>query len=477
MRAFLSRWRPLYLKNLVYMLQTTEYSLRDYWKWYHRTRDFSRVARRRQLQYTPKATLLLLWSWFFVAATSLLAGLWIYWWSSRSVSYAVMVAALVLILALWLVPYVIALPVLAGNLMVQWPLMQYLNWRARGKIERYSGVKIAVAGSYGKTTMKEILKTVLGMGKKVMATPGNLNASIGFSRFINRLTGKEEVIIFELGEYRPGDIKRYARVTRPNMGIITGVNEAHLNNFGDLDSTAAEIFTLADYLDKRPVYVNGDDDIVRRQAQAHHRFYSWEGANGWKVKSASTGLDGTSFVAQKGKRHVKAKSKLLGLHQIGPLMAAVAIAEELGLSDAQITKGIAKTQPFEHRLQLQHRTGGVTVIDDTYNGNPDGVRAALEFMRGLEGRRIYITPGLVETGQRAAEIHRQIGRELAESVNVVWLIRNSVTPYIAEGLSEKHFAGELVWYDDPLEAYAAIDSYTKAGDIVLMQNDWPDQYA
>ena len=171
-------------------------------------------------------------------------------------------------------------------------------------------------------------------------------------------------------------------------------------------------------------------------------------------------------------------SRLLGLHQVGPLCAAVSLATSLGLSHNQIKSGISKTKPFDHRLEPKTDASGVITLDDSYNGNPDGVRAVIGFLAGLEGhRRIYVTPGLVEMGDRTEEVHREIGKYLANAkIEKIVLIRDSVTGFIEQGLKENGYRGEVIWFDDALKAFAALPNITVAGDVVLLQNDWPDQY-
>jgi UDP-N-acetylmuramoyl-tripeptide--D-alanyl-D-alanine ligase len=305
-----------------------------------------------------------------------------------------------------------------------------------------------------------------------------MNTPIGISRFMTTLEGHEEVLIFEMGEYYPGDIKRLSNMTLPDMGVITGINEQHLVRFKTLDRTVATIYELADYLDKKPLWVNGESELAKTAAAANHRVYSRSGVGEWKVSKAKTGLDGTQFTATKGNVTVNAKSALLGLHQVGPLVAAIDIATHLGLAPEQIEAGIAATRPFEHRMQPA-TAGDVVTIDDSYNGNPDGARVAIEFLAGLKGhRRIYVTPGFSETGSKSAEVHRQTGKQLAEAgIEVVALVKNSVTPHIAEGLEEADFKGELIWYPDGMSSLVALPKLTVAGDVVLLQNDWGDQYA
>jgi UDP-N-acetylmuramoyl-tripeptide--D-alanyl-D-alanine ligase len=129
-------------------------------------------------------------------------------------------------------------------------------------------------------------------------------------------------------------------------------------------------------------------------------------------------------------------------------------------------------------LEPKTDASGIVTLDDSYNGNPDGVRAVIDFLASLKGhRRFYVTPGLVEMGPRKEEVHHEIGRELAAAgIEKIILIKNSATPYIEEALKEKNYRGEIMWFDNALAAFAALPLMTVKGDVVLLQNDWPDQY-
>ena len=476
MNKFLTCFHPRFAASLVYMLQASDYDAREYLAWFWRTQDFRRVASRGQLDLTLKARLLLGFVYCtilfqaIVLIAMLVPGFTQPLWLIAAASFlavAPLISAYSLLAVLWL-----------GRVTVQSRRERAVIEQARGRLKQHPGFRLAIAGSYGKTTVKEILQTVLAEAKNVAATPGNMNTPLGISRFIADLKGDEDVLIFELGEYYPDDIASLCELVRPQMGIITGINEAHLSKFKTLDRTAATIFELSDYLGELPVYKNGDNALVKaRIAPDDLLAYSAGGVNGWIVSDVTVDVNATSFTAQKDDIEISAKSQLLGRQHIGPLVATIDIAHDMGLTANQIISGIAKTRPYEHRMQPR-QLAGAWVIDDTYNGNSDGVKAGLAWLATVEAkRRIYVTPGLVEQGSQTGEVHRGIGRQIAPVADIVVLIQNSVTKHIQRGLTEANYMGELIIVDDPKNFYVNIEHFVAAGDVVLMQNDWTDNYA
>lgn len=484
MKNIVNRFSPTYLTTLVYMLQTTEYNLAEYVRWLRRTKNFAQVVKRKSLVRTTKAKAILGLLWAMVGLGGVLAAVLIWAWLAYGQIIWLVLAVLEVVVAPWLLAYGLILPIFLGQWLIQKPQERKIISAAKQKLSAHTGLRIAIAGSYGKTTMKETLQTMLSQGKKVAATPGNKNTPLGISQFVATLTGDEEVLIFELGEYLPGDILALCELVQSDQGIITGINEAHLEKFKTLEVTTQTIFDLAAFLGDKPTYKNGENELVKAKAGENDPLlYSRHGVNGWTVSDASTALDGTRFVAQKNlngtELTIRAQSGLLGMHQIGPLMACIDIAATLGLTSQQIEQGIQATKPFEHRLQPRFGADGVVTLDDTYNGNPDGVTAGLEFLTNLTNHRlIYVTPGLVEAGSRVKEVHEQIGRQLAQAkIDLVVLVENSVTPHIQTGLRAAGFQGKLMTFPDALTCLAALPNLTKDGDVVLMQNDWPDSYA
>lgn len=473
MRRQLSRYHPRYIRSLVYMLQASEYHVRDFLAWHARTSDFRYVEKRKHLVFTAKALVLLVFGWT-LSMLAVAAAIIVSVYFTSAWKYALSAAIL------YELPLFAALGVVSALFLervVQTPVEAVIVSRARAKLARHKAIKIAIAGSFGKTSMREILRTVLAEEKRVAAPGGSQNTPLAISRFIRKLSGDEEVLIFELGEYYPDDVHILCELVQPDIGIITGVNEAHLEKFKTLEATTDTVFELADCMGEKPIYVNGENEAVYGRAALDHILYTREGAGSWHAEDARTGLEGTSFVLRGNGSRISVVSKLLGLHQVGPLVCAADVATRLGIAPDDIQRGLSHTKAFEHRLEPRVE-GGVTILDDSYNGNPDGVAAVIAFLSSQKARRWYVTPGLVEMGDQKDDIHRQIGKQIAEAgIEHVVLIKNSVTPFIERGLEEANYRGVVHWFNDALQAYGALPHMTVSGDVVLLQNDWPDQYA
>jgi UDP-N-acetylmuramoyl-tripeptide--D-alanyl-D-alanine ligase len=458
------------------MLQNTEYRLGAYLAWLHRTSDFRLVMKRRGLEQTQKVRLLLLVLRLaaFVLFIAAVAGIVLTAITSNYL-WALGTAALTLI-APHILSYGILIPLFIGWLVIQKPREGMIISRAKRILAEHKGYKIAIAGSFGKTTAKEILLAVLSEGKKVAATPGNMNTAIGISRFARSLSGHEEVLIVELGEEKVGDVRKLSRLVRPDLGVITGINEAHLSSFKSLKQTVSTIFELADFVDASKLYVNDESELVSTNKKKDHLAFNRKSVNGWKVSNAETSISGTEFDLSEADKTIHAQTSLIGLHTVGVTAAAISIADELGLTVQEIEQGLRNVKAFEHRMEARP-LHGAWLIDDTYNGNSEGVQAGLTFLKTVDAkRRIYVTPGLVEQGDHTQAVHEKIGEQIARSADVVVLMQNSVTEYIKSGLKRKKFAGQLIEVEDPLDFYSNLEHFVAAGDVVLMQNDWTDNY-
>lgn len=477
---YLYSWQ--YPKTVVYMLQSCEYQVGPYVKWYWqiawRSGDFSKVTKRNTLKYTKPAKLLLL-AVYGGSVLDIIVGLGLialYFFHHTQGAGAFGLALLIVTPVFW--AQLVVLPLVLGRLIIVRPRSYRLIRESEQIFRDHPGVKVAVAGSYGKTTMKELLATVLSVAKTVAVTPGNKNVSISHAYFAKRLSGKEDVVIIEYGEGGPGDVVKFAKTTHPTDAVITGLAPAHLDHYKTLQAAGEDIFSVADYVKPRHAYVNAESEAALPFIEKKDERYDEKGALGWKVSHVTTDLTGLRFTMKKDTKTMHLRSGLIGKHQVGPLAFVAAFAERLGLSTKQVVAGIAKTKSFEHRMQ-PYPLHGAWVIDDTYNGNIEGIRAGTELLKTLKAsKKIYVTPGLVDQGEETEAVHEKMGGYIADAKpDTVVLMLNSVTEYIERGLEIAGYKGEVIIEDNPLHFYTNLGLFVAAGDLVLMQNDWPDNYS
>lgn len=476
LRGFLSMYSWRYPTVLVYMLQSTEYQVKPYLQWFSRTHNFSSVMYRRTLDKTKVARLLLL-SLRIGMLAQLCIGLTLFWIGTSS-SILVMLGGIMAAITYPMVwAYVVVVPLELGRWFVINPNYRRQVKAAEPIFANSKATKIAVAGSYGKTSMKELLKTVLSEGKVVAATPANKNVAISHARFAQKLTGKEEILVIEYGEGAPGDVARFTKNTHPDKGIITGLAPAHLDQYPSLAAAGKDIFSLAKYVGAENAYVNSDSSAIKDFIRSGMHGYSQHGVLGWRVSDIRLDFMGTKFTMKKGSHILKLHSGLLGRHQVGPLALVAALAMDLGLSARQVELGIGKTTAFEHRMQPR-ALRGAWILDDTYNGNIDGMKAGLKLLAELPAKRkTYVTPGLVDQGQETKNVHQELGKAIAEAKpDKVVLMHNSAAPIIEASLKEAGYRGELQIERQPLDFYTNLEHFLANGDVVMLQNDWTDNY-
>ena len=424
----------------LYILQLEEYDLSRYLKTIWQTKGYPRTFLRKKLAWTNKMILITVCTLGIILGTAYYS-----LYALFAFYFSYILIALVVFLLL--------------------PLDYYLKksflTSAKNKLSRFPHlIIIGIAGSYGKTTMKEAVSTILSQKYNVVKTAENINTSLGIAELIlKKVNKKTEVLVVEMGEYTRGDIKDICGLVKPQIGVITGINEAHLERMGSLDTTVDTIFELAHSMDNKGLLVLNDDcELIHNNYEKYVAYQE------------------IVFYSSKTNHHLK--SGLLGRYAKGVLNAAEKIARKLDLSNEQIQMGASLIKPLPHRLQPLEGARGVLVIDDSYNGNPEGVKEAIRLLSTYVGRRkVYVTPGLVEMGEKSAEVHREMGKLLKPVANVVVLIENSVTPFIAEGLKESGFdAYNIRWYKSTESAHADIGHIVEPNDVVMFQNDWPDNY-
>ena len=461
------------------------------------------VQAKKPLVYTARVKRLL--SAAIVSSSLLALGLAVGLWFAFSPAGGLQVnartyawgAALLLGLGILTERGVIGLVLMLANIVmfpVEAQVRQYYLRQAKGKLARLHPRVIGITGSYGKTSTKYILSTILSARYKVLPTPGSFNTPMGICKVINNdLLPEHEVFVVEMGAYKRGEIAELCRIARPEISILTAVGPQHLERFGSIENVMLGKNEIMQALpDSAPAIYNGDTPYCQRliaQMRAEGRVkvlsYSLDMANtdaqvvASDIQVTRQGLRfSVTYRGEQGEERVEMLSKLLGRHNVSNILAAVTAALVCGLSLEEIAGAVERVEPVEHRLQLIPGAGGVTVIDDAYNANPEGVRTALEVLAQFtDGKRVLVTPGMVELGPIEEEENHRFGTLAAKACDVAILVGRKRTQPIARGLREAGFPEQQLFVVGSLnEATEKMKSLVAPGAVVLFANDLPDTY-
>lgn len=369
---------------------------------------------------------------------------------------------------------------------------QRLINKARLKLATLPNLKvIGITGSYGKTTTKEAIYTFLKEQYKVVKTEGNNNTPIGIARTIlNKINNDTEIFIVEMGEYVKGDVKALCRIVPPDISVITGINEAHLERYLTMDNAISTKFEIVEYAKNNPtVILNADDRLIIDNYKNHVKdnkviFYSARNNTLCDYKTSEYKFSeqgyGQEFDLHKNNEFIgKIKTQVLAEYIIGNIICGFILGDIFKISVSKLRFAATLIKPVEHRLQpIFNKESNILVIDDTYNGNSDGIYEGINLLNKFNQRRkVYVTPGLVETGDLTEAIHLDIGQKLAKVADKVILVKNSVTGFIAKGLLDNGFSEDnIVWYANSKIIWEEFNKEIANGDVVLLQNDWSDNY-
>lgn len=402
---------------------------------------------------------------------------------------------LILYFPLWagilsIISYFAAYYMLGGNYLVK-PIEENINkqfyFKASDKIKNMINItSVGITGSYGKTSTKFLTSTILEERFKVLKTPESYNTPMGLSKVINNeLTDDYEIFVAELGATHIGDIKEVAELTNPKIGIITSIGPCHLESFKSIDNIMRTKYELIESLppDGTAIF-NYDNEYVKKLADKTFKAKILYGIDNIEqtdvfatdIKVCSTGSTFTLCIADLGT--IECKTKLLGKHNILNILAGASVAKVLGLSLEEIKRGIEKIEDVEHRLQLIDPKTGVIVIDDAFNSNPDGAKAALEVLDSFKDKRkIIVTPGMVELGEIEEAENEIFGENIAKVCDIAILVGKNRTAPICRGIKKIGFIEENIYVVNSLnEATTVLASLTKPNDVVLFENDLPDTY-
>jgi len=380
--------------------------------------------------------------------------------------------------------------VLAASNAALAPLQRRINARferaATDKLAAIDPRVIGITGSYGKTTTKVCVGAVLSQRLRTLITPASFNSRLGVIRTINEhLEPSHEAFVVEMGMYRAGDITELCELVHPQIGVLTAIGPVHLERLGSIDAIADAKSELARALPADGHLVaNGDDPRVRAiaaRAGIDTVLYGLDSDDAQVRAEQITLAEGrTAFTLVIGDGRAEVSAGLLGRHNVSNLLAAAAVGHLAGIGIEQIAAGLATVAPPEHRLApIPNPRAGVIVIDDAYNSNPAGAAAALEVLGGHPARRrILVTPGMVELGDEEEALNERFGRQAADICDHVILVGPERTKPIARGLRAAGFEDDAITVvRDIGGATEVLAGLTRAGDVILFENDLPDMYA
>lgn len=413
--------------------------------------------------------------------------------ATNIILFAVIAALAILFAGKWAITIIGAELVLSNLIMllanlVNTPIEKAINRHyyndAKHIIESHRGlIIIGVTGSFGKTSTKNYLASVLAEKYNVLVTPGNFNTLLGVIRTIReQLRPYHQVFIVEMGAKQKNDIKEICDLVHPTIGIVTAVGEMHLETFKCVENIQDTKFELINSLPANGLgVINNDSEYIKDYKGITSRCkllkYAVDNDGDYKATDVVYGTNGVSFTLGDNQQY---SSRLLGIGNLLNILASIAVADYLEVPVNKQKNAIARLQPVEHRLSMKV-ANGITVLDDAYNSNPQGAKMGLEVLKnfavGEGNKRIVITPGFVEMGARQTEANKELGRTIAQSCDYAIIVNAVNREAIKGGIEEGGLPAEKYFLADSLNhAHQQLAKILRAGDVVLYENDLPDNF-
>lgn len=360
----------------------------------------------------------------------------------------------------------------SGNFLIVHDSLLALQSCGRAVRRSWKKTVVAIGGSNGKTTTKELVYGVLAQAHQTHGTLGNLNNHIGVPLTLSGLQTDHELAVVEVGTNHFGEISQLCEIAEPDFGLITNIGREHLEYFGDLAGVARAELELFDYVKahKGVALVNIDDPTLRAQKWDGLQTITYGFSEGAQVQGvyATIGEDGCSTISIEG---LSIRVPIPGAHNALNALAAVAVGLQFGVSLQQARAGIESCQAVSKRMQVE-RIGGVIFINDAYNANPESMRAALDSLMAMPlskgGRRIAVLGDMLEMGAAGEAAHHEIGEKINQlKIDAVFAF-GPASRHIVEAIDPRRISKVECFQAKP-DICNAVSDFLRSDDVVLVK--------
>lgn len=370
--------------------------------------------------------------------------------------------------------------------LINYPMESYIRKKyikkARRKLDKMPNlIKIGITGSYGKTTTKHILNVMLSKKYSVCMTPHSFNTPMGLTKVVLKYLKKDnQVLIAEMGARNVGDIKYLCDLIQPRHAIITAVASQHLATFGTYENISKTKNELVQAIKDGYVVFNANSDgAVKLYEKCDKNKYLSAVENDsafCNIKNVKLSSNGSQFTLCINGEEIDCTCKLIGKQFLEDIALASAMAYKLNVSLSEIKYAIQDLKPMSHRMEIINNNG-LTIIDNSYNSSVESSKASLETLSLFEGNKIIVTPGIVEMGIKEKEVNIQFGENIAKVCDKVIIVNKVNKDAIKQGLIDADFNENNIFEAESLkQASELLPNLTKTGDVVLFENDLPDNY-
>ncbi len=365
-------------------------------------------------------------------------------------------------------PLLLFLLIAAANLVMksyEVPRGRHFIKKAAEKLAASRCIKVGITGSFAKTSVKMYAAQLLSAKYNVKATPASFNTPIGIAKFVNEEGADCDIFLAEMGARKVGDIRELCEMVKPSVGVVTGICAQHAETFGTLENIKREKGELARAAEK--VILGETAAELREDAQIAGRDF--------RTENVLISCETTKFTLIVGEKEAQVEVKLLGRHAAEDVALATELCMALGMTFEEIVAALPALTPVPHRLE-RSESGGVVILDDSYNSNPTGAMNAVEVLKCAVGEKVIVTPGLVELGELEETVNERLGEAIVGLDAIILVGETQILP-IRNGYKKMGGDEEKLYIVPTLsDAQDLIVQTIHSGTTVLFLNDLPDKY-